>query len=149
MGEPVLIPEPSVPVGVASSSRWARFIGVGLLGFLVQLTALWLLTTRAHWGWLAATLVAVELAVVHNFLWHARWTWRDRPGETLVRFARFQIANGLVSIAGNAVLMMLLTGGLGWPPIPANSCAVVVMTAVNFVAADRWVFARSRRRRIT
>ena len=129
---------------VARSSRWARFIGIGFLGFLLQLTALWLLISRAHWSWLAATPVAVELAVVHNFLWHARWTWRDRPGDCLARFARFQLANGLASIAGNAALMTLFAGALGWPPVPANTCAAAVMAVVNFVTADRWVFRGSR-----
>jgi len=130
------------------TSRVARFIVVGAGGFLVQLIALSLLTVRARWTWLPATLVAVELAVVHNFLWHARWTWRDRPGDCLVRFARFQLANGLASIAGNAALMALFAGALGWHPIPANTVAVAVMSLVNFLAADRWVFSGPRGRRI-
>ena len=130
------------------TSRVGRFIVVGAGGFLVQLIALSLLTVRARWTWLPATLVAVELAVVHNFLWHARWTWRDRPGDCLVRFARFQLANGLASIAGNAVLMALFAGALGWHPIPANTVAVAVMSLVNFLAADRWVFSGPRGRRI-
>ena len=63
------------------SPRWIRFLAIGLLGFLIQLAALGWLIARAGWPWLAATLASVELAVVHNFLWHARWTWRDRPGR--------------------------------------------------------------------
>jgi putative flippase GtrA len=89
---------------------------------------------------MTATPVAVELAVVHNYLWHARWTWRDRPGGSPVRFVRFQLANGVASIAGNAALMALFAGAFGLPPMPANALAVGVMVAVNFVAADRWVF---------
>lgn len=139
-----MIPIPAA-AAAATSARWARFLGVGLLGFLLQLAALWLLTSCAHWPWLTATLVAVEVAVIHNFLWHARWTWRDRPGDRLVRFARFQFANGFVSIAGNTALMALFAGVLGWRPVRANTCAVAAMAAVNFVAADRWVFRRSAR----
>jgi len=128
--------------------RVARFLAVGAGGFLVQVIALWLLTMRAHWTWLPATLVAVELAVVHNFFWHARWTWRDRPGDCLGRFARFQLANGLASIGGNAVMMGLLAGALGWPLIPANVVAVALMSLVNFVTADRWVFPGPGGRRL-
>ncbi len=36
--------------------------------------------------------------------------------------------------------MTLFTGVLGMPPVPANVLAVVVMSAANFVMADRWVF---------
>jgi Predicted membrane protein len=125
---------------VSNPLRIGRFAGVGLLGFLLQITALWWLTAHAHWSWMTATPVAVELAVVHNYLWHARWTWRDRPGGSPVRFVRFQLANGVASIAGNAALMALFAGAFGLPPMPANALAVGVMVAVNFVAADRWVF---------
>jgi putative flippase GtrA len=125
------------------SSRWGRFVTIGLLGFLLQITVLRLLTAHAQWPWLAATLVSVELAVLHNFFWHSIWTWRDRPGRVLVRLARFQLTNGLASIAGNAALMALLAGALEWPPVPANVCAVAVMTLLNFVMADRWVFRQS------
>lgn len=130
---------------VSKPLRIGRFAGVGLLGFLLQLTALWWLTTHAHWSWMTATPVAVELAVVHNYLWHARWTWRDRPGGSPVRFVRFQLANGVASIAGNAALMALFAGAFGLAPMPANALAVGVMVAVNFVAADRWVFSAADR----
>lgn len=120
----------------------ARFIAIGLLGLILQLSALWLLTSLAHWSWLPATLVAVELAVMHNFLWHARWTWRDRLAGTVSRFVRFQFANGVASIAGNAALTALFVGVLRLPPLPANALAVAMMSAVNFLAADRWVFRR-------
>ena len=127
------------------TSRPARFLTIGLLGFALQLAMLWMLTSFAHWSWLPATVVSVELAVVHNYLWHARWTWRDRPGSTAARFVRFQFANGLASIAGNAALMALFAGVLRLPPVPANALAVAAMSVANFLAADRWVFRRRER----
>jgi putative flippase GtrA len=123
--------------------RWGRFALVGVLGFMLQLSVLDWLTRHAHWHWLAATAVAVELAVVHNFLWHERWTWRGRAGGRRGHFAKFQLANGAASLAGNAALMALFSGALGWPPAFANICAVALMAAANFVAADRWVFRGS------
>jgi putative flippase GtrA len=122
------------------TSRWTRFLTIGLLGFLLQLGALATLTSRLHWMWLPSTIVAVELAVVHNFVWHARWTWRDRPGNWPARFVRFQLATGAASIAGNALLMALFVGCAGLPAVPANILSVATMSAVNFLTADRWVF---------
>jgi putative flippase GtrA len=127
------------------TSRYARFFTIGLLGFVLQLGTLWMLTSLARWSWPPATLASVELAVVHNYLWHRRWTWRDRPGSTAARFVRFQIANGLASIAGNAALMALFGGVLRLPPVPANALAVAAMSVANFLAADRWVFRRRER----
>ena len=38
--------------------------------------------------------MAVEIAVIHNFLWHERFTWADRPAgrpmQSLVRLAKVQ-----------------------------------------------------------
>jgi putative flippase GtrA len=124
--------------------RWARFLTIGLLGFVLQLGALATLTSLLRWMWLPSTIVAVELAVVHNFVWHARWTWRDRPGNWPARFVRFQLANGAASIAGNALLMALFVGLGGLPAVGANILSVATMSVVNFLTADRWVFPRRR-----
>jgi putative flippase GtrA len=127
--------------------RATAFIAVGALGFVVQLAALAALTSVAGWGWLPATLAAVELAVVHNFCWHARWTWSDRAkGATLRRFVAFNASNGAASLLGNAALMTLLVGVAGLPPVSANTLAVALIAVANFVVADRWVFGDPPRR---
>jgi putative flippase GtrA len=59
--------------------RWLKFNLVGTLGFAVQLGCLKLLL-HFQMNYLAATALAVEIAVLHNFVWHERFTWKDRPG---------------------------------------------------------------------
>ncbi|HLW86445.1 MAG TPA: GtrA family protein [Candidatus Sulfotelmatobacter sp.] len=58
--------------------RWCKFNLVGAIGILVQFAALFLLKSALHLNYLAATGLAVEAAVVHNFVWHERFTWADR-----------------------------------------------------------------------
>ena len=60
--------------------RFVRFNAVGAAGIGVQLAALWLLTGVMHVHYLTATSLAVGTAIVHNFLWHRRWTWAERAG---------------------------------------------------------------------
>ena len=55
-----------------------KFNLVGALGIAVQLTVLLGLKSGLHLNYLLATALAVETAVVHNFLWHERYTWADR-----------------------------------------------------------------------
>ena len=63
------------------SGRLGRFAVVGVAGFVLQLLALWALTSLAGWPWLPATAAAVGLAVVHNFVWHElRRATRDLHG---------------------------------------------------------------------
>jgi putative flippase GtrA len=137
--------------------RTVRFLIVGALGFGVQIAVLETLTSLAGWFWLPATILSVEVAIVHNFLWHARWTWADAwagrrrgfavsgaPFDTeVVRFVHFNVASGLTSIAGNVALTALYAGALRVPVIAANGLAVLTMAVVNFVVADRWIFSGS------
>ncbi len=129
--------------------RWLKFHFVGALGIGVQLAALSLLAGAGVW-YLAATALAVEAAVVHNFVWHERMTWRDRttplPGRLLGRFLRFQMANGLISLLGNLLVMRLLVGALHLPVLWANLGAIAACAALNFVVSDRLVFVPAESR---
>ncbi len=122
--------------------RGAAFALVGLAGFAVQLGVLHALTA-AGWPVGLATAAAVESAVLNNFFWHERWTWRDRRAEDrrLTRLWRFHLSNGLGAMAGNVAITMALAHLAALPAWMANTIAVALLSVINFVAADRWVFA--------
>src|ERR1700748_3214957 len=100
-------------------SRWLKFNAAGMLGVGLQLALLHGLTRFAHVNYLAATALAVEATLLHNFLWHERYTWRIRtalkPRASLRRYLHFNLTNGAVSLAGNLLLMKLLAGQAGVP----------------------------------
>jgi putative flippase GtrA len=97
--------------------RWIVFNAVGALGIMVQLAALAIFNALLDWNYLVSTAAAVETAVLHNFVWHERWTWAERitggMAGTLRRLARFHMTNGAISIVGNLLLMRLFVGALG------------------------------------
>jgi putative flippase GtrA len=123
-----------------------KFNAVGGIGIGVQLAALAILRSWLKLDYLLATGLAVEIAVIHNFLWHERYTWADRPArrpvQSLVRLAKFNASNGAVSIVGNLLLMRLLVGELKLNYVVSNLIAIVVCSAVNFLLGDRFVFER-------
>ena len=126
--------------------RLARFNAVGALGVGVQLTTLWVLVELWGAGYGPATAIAVGCAVVHNFAWHQRWTWGDRRtygAAAVLTFLRFAGTNGLVSMAGNLVVMMLLVGGAGVNPVIANAMAIGSTGLVNFATSHLFVFERA------
>ena len=130
--------------------RWVKFNAVGGLGIGVQLAALAVFRSWLKLDYLLATGLAVEVAVIHNFLWHERFTWADRPVrrpvQSLGRLAKFNASNGAVSIVGNLVLMWLLVGELKLNYVVSNLLAIIVCSLANFLASDRFVFeARSAR----
>ena len=126
-------------------NRLKLFLTVGAIGFLVQIAALIFLTTALHWRYEPATAVAVELAILHNFWWHERWTWRDRStrAATLKRWYRFQISAGCISMVGNLVGTACLVEYFHLVPAAANVAAVAFTSLGNFLVADRWVFLRT------
>ena len=124
--------------------RWLKFNLVGGIGIGVQLVALAFLRSMLRLDYLIATALAVETAVIHNFLWHERFTWADRRveriAESILRLTKFNVSNGLVSLVGNLVIMLALVGGLGMNYVVANLIAVAVCSTVNFLLSDRFVF---------
>jgi putative flippase GtrA len=130
---------------VSRLSRWLKFNAVGALGMAVQLGVLAALNRMtAHY--LVATAIAIEMALLHNFTWHLRYTWRDRRGELGLpgQLARFHLSNGMVSMAGNLALMPVLVGFVGLRVVVANGVAILGCSLVNFCLGDAWVFGRSR-----
>jgi putative flippase GtrA len=127
--------------------RWTAFNLVGAGGIAVQLAVLALLVHVFDTHYLISTAVAVEAAVLHNFFWHQRWTWRDRPapsrGATIARLARFQLLNGGISLAGNLALMAVLTGAFDMDPVVASGIAIATCSLVNFIASESLVFLSS------
>ena len=123
--------------------RWLKFNVVGWLGVVVQLAALaFFLALGSHY--LVATALAVECAILHNFVWHERFTWRDRAGgpagAVLRRLLRFNLTTGAVSLIGNVVLMRVFTGALHIPAVAANVAAGVCLSLVNFAVSHLFVF---------
>ena len=124
--------------------RWVKFNAVGGVGILVQLGVLTLLRSGLGMNYLIATAIAVEVTVLHNFLWHERFTWADRcEGKSIHRLIRFNLTTGLISILGNLVMMKLLAGVGGLNYFVANLLSITVCSLANFVVGDRWVFAIS------
>jgi putative flippase GtrA len=123
--------------------RWLKFNAVGLLGVGVQLAMLAALTAFGM-DYLPASALAVESAVLHNFVWHERFTWADRThaagGGWVRRLLYFHAANGAISLCGNLLLMPVLVHGLRLPVLLANLASIAVCSLANFTASEELVF---------
>jgi putative flippase GtrA len=124
--------------------RWCKFNFVGAIGIAVQFAALFLLKSILHFDYLFATAIAVEAAVVHNFVWHEQFTWADRVRSSwrhsLPRFARFNLTNGAVSVLGNLALMKVMVGMGHVNYLAANAIAIALCSLANFLVSEEWVF---------
>ena len=93
-------------------SRFVRFSVAGGAGFAIQLAVVAALARLTGMHYLVATAIGVEAAILTNYWWHERWTWRDRPAgnarEWWARLARFNALTALTSIAGCVILTAVL-----------------------------------------
>jgi putative flippase GtrA len=124
--------------------RWCKFNFVGGIGIGVQFAALFFLRSILNFNYLLATAIAVEAAVIHNFVWHEQFTWSDRVESSwrrsVPRLVRFNLTTGAVSILGNLALMKILVGEGHMNYLPANAIAIAACSIANFLVSEEWVF---------
>jgi putative flippase GtrA len=122
--------------------RWGVFNLVGFGGFVIQIGAISLLTRGLGWPSFGATILALELATLHNFFGHSRWTWGDSPTASLrdwaMRYWRYQVAKTATLGVNLAFTTALIYVDV--PPEVANTAAVLLCAIPNYLLADRFVF---------
>jgi putative flippase GtrA len=122
--------------------RWGKFNLVGAIGMAVQLVSLGLFNRLAPGHYLYATGAAIEITLVHNFVWHLHFTWPDRRGHSalLDQLMRFHLSNGLISMVGNLALMRVLVHQVRMPVLAANGIAILCCSVINFLLGNSWAF---------
>ena len=120
-----------------SLRRWGVFNCVASGGFVIQMVAVMLLTRRFGWSPAVATAVGVELAALHNFVGHTRWTWRDVPARgpraLLLRYLKYQLAK-TATLGLNVAITVLLVRFARFPVEIANVASVMLCSVPNYFA---------------
>jgi putative flippase GtrA len=124
--------------------KWLRFNAIGTMGVGVQLLLLFLLTRLFHIHYMIATLLAVQCAIIHNFFWHQRWTWKENATQTKMdavrRFVKFNTSSGTVSLVGNVGVTAALMQVVHLPLMICNILAIGACNIANFLFANNLVF---------
>src|SRR5207248_4713384 len=126
----------------STGERFARFAMVGAIGIIIQLATLRFLTHELEMDYLLATMVAVEITILHNFVWHEWFTWSDRganrPGTLICRLLKLNGSTGGISLAGNLVVMQIMVGVTHLDVLLSNLIAVGCCSVLNFLISDRF-----------
>ena len=125
----------------ARIGRVAKFGVVGITGILINIGILYLLSRRLGLPLVLSSGVAVELAVISNFLLNSTWTFGCHP--SLPRFAKFNVAS-LAGLTVNVTGVLLLTR-LGFYLLAADLIGVAVGFVVNYMFSVLWVWGRTVR----
>ena len=129
-------------------AQFARFLGVGAIGFAVDLAATILLAPVAGNG--QGRIAAIILAVSATYWLNRRFTFGSANPRPLLEAGRY----GLVSVAGASInfgiywLVLALIGPSGAPPqagpslIFAVAAGSVAAIACNFTGSKLFAFAK-------
>jgi len=120
--------------------RLLKFGAVGVTGVIINTTILYVLSRWVGLPLLLSSAIAVELAIVSNFIWNNRWTFACRS-RSLARFVKFNVAS-LVGLTVNVTAVWGLTrAGLYF--LIANLVGIGVGVAVNYTGSAVWVWRRA------
>lgn len=117
-----------------------KFLVVGGSGAILNTAVLYVLYRLLHMPLVAASAVAVELAVVNNFLLNDRWTFAARS-PSIRRFAKFNLSS-LGGLTLNVLLVWFLTR-IGLQVLAANLVGIAAGMAVNVTLSFTWVWRKS------
>jgi putative flippase GtrA len=127
-----------------TAGRWLIFNTVGAMGALVQLSFLSFLLKFLRLNYFTATGLAVEAAILHNFLWHEHWTWAAKvkvgKQNCLKRLVSFNLTTGVISIMQNLILMRIFMDKFKLNCLSANLLAIGSCSLFNFFIVDQVVF---------
>jgi putative flippase GtrA len=140
-----------------------RFLLVGAIGYLVNQFSLFLFyDTHILWflpgkdvqkdigvltigdsRLLIASIAAVEISIVSNFLWHDRWTFQDRVKKPLyLRFTQFNTTS-LGSPIISTATVNVLTPHFGINYLVANSIGIMLGVTWNWLWNTRFIWRRN------
>jgi dolichol-phosphate mannosyltransferase len=110
---------------------------VGLSGTVVNASLVFLLHGLLQWLLPVAVIVASEVAILNNFLWNDRWTFRRRH-PSVHRLLRFNLSS-LGGLVINVMVTTALTAG-GLPYLVALLIGVAAATLSNFTVSTLWIW---------
>ncbi|MFH1252757.1 MAG: glycosyltransferase family 2 protein [Candidatus Uhrbacteria bacterium] len=123
---------------IIKRKRFLFYALVGGLGAVVDFGLFIFLHYGVGLAILPANVMAISLAVIHNFLWHHRVTFKNHNQITHLAFTKFVG----VFLGGIILNSLIVLGGvaLGWPAIVAKIVATALVTAWNYFLNLRVTF---------
>ena len=110
-----------------------RFCMVGTLGFGINFGLLTLLYKKIGAPLFFSQLLAAEIALFHNFIWHHKWTYKNKNVSKTIKNLLIQFhATSWMAIVGSAVIISVLVNKAGLDYVLALILSSGAALAWNF-----------------
>lgn len=126
-----------------------RFLMVGLSGLVVNTLLMFVLVDFLGFHYVLGAIAATQGSTLWNFEWTERWVFgnRELPGRRLwVRMLSFFVVNNSMLLLRGPMLIFFVAS-LGMHHLLGNFVSLVVMTALRFLIADRFIWGSGSKSR--
>ena len=125
--------------------RGGKFMAVAWLGMVVNTGCLYLFKGVLGIRLIPASMMAIEIAIIHNFIWFRSWTWRDREHQPpfFRQLIKFNLATGAVDFSANIAVLWSLSTFFGVHYLLANVLGMIAPPFIKFWLNEKLIFRES------
>ena len=135
------------PILLATLFRGGKFMAVAWLGMVVNTGCLYLFKGVMGIKLIPASMMAIEIAIIHNFIWFRYWAWKDRKkGNSdgfLKQLIKYNLATGAVDFVANVSVLWSLATLFKVHYLLANVLGMIAPPFIKFWLNEKLIFKES------
>lgn len=122
---------------------------VAWIGMAVNTALLFLFKGVMGIPLIPASLLAIEIAILHNFIWLRYWAWSDRKTDNQrppfwKQLIVYNLATGAVDLMANVTILWVLATLFGVHYLVANIIGMILGPFIKFWVNDKLIFKETR-----
>jgi dolichol-phosphate mannosyltransferase len=120
--------------------RLTKFSVVGVIGAVINTWFLWLFTDVAGLYYLYSALIAIEIAIILQFLMNDRWTFKEQKTTHVEQFVKRIIKSNIWRSGGLAVnigVLYFLTEYMDIYYLLSNIVGIICAFLLNYLFESR------------
>jgi len=120
--------------------RLIKFSIVGVIGAGINTGFLWVLTDVAGLYYLLSSVIAIEIAILLQFLMNDRWTFKEQKTQQVEQFITRIVKSNMWRSGGLAVnisVLYLLTEYMGVYYLLSNIAGIICAFLLNYFLESR------------
>ena len=121
----------------------ARFLGVGAVGYGVNLVVYAFFVHSAGVDYRGAAIIAFMFALATTFVLNRHYTFKALEGQVHHQAWKYLLVN-VAGLATNLIVLQILVDGLAVAKVPSEALAAAAAAPVNYIGQRVWVFATQR-----
>lgn len=142
-------PTPSLKSSLtAYLHRGYKFMLIAWLGAVVNTACLYFFKGVLGIRIIPASILAIEIAILHNFIWYRYWAWRDRREENYQpfwpQFLKYNLATGSVDFLVAVPTLWALSTFLKIHYLAANLLAMILPPIIKFYLNEKHIFKTAK-----